>query len=191
MKSGHNIPADANKLRISGHALRLLCCKYSLAPAFISTLANYDQPPARGLPRSSRLAQGVFDFWYLLPVRVQVKCLSPDTHTCRTGLTTQMNPLNHLHLAAPEIDIRGSQIAIYSIYNNTYKLDTNIVINLQDGRWSRIIEDPILRTKEYLRNSKNGDPFFIHCIYFSTALRLWSNALQSFNDQLIAYVSFH
>jgi hypothetical protein len=114
------------------------------------------------------------------------------THSCRTGMKVQMNPLNYLHLAHPRVDVRGSQIGVYFLHNKHSKLSTTIVINFQDGRWSKVIEEPITRTTECLKDSRSKfgqDPFFIHSIYLTTALRWWNNALQSFNDQLIAYVS--
>ena len=70
---------------------------------------------------------------------------------------------------------------------------TTVVLNFQDGRWSKVIEEPINRINESLRvRSQSGvsnNPLFDHIIYMTSALRWWSNALNSFNDQLIDYVS--
>jgi hypothetical protein len=139
------------------------------------------------------VSQGIFDFWYLLPIRVQVTCGSTDgSHVCSKGMKVQMNPLNYLHLAHPKVDVRGSQVALYFIYDKTLNLSTTMVINFQDGRWSKIIEEPMSRVLECLTDTRSNfgqDPFFVHAVYLTSALRWWNNALQSFNDQLIAYVS--
>lgn len=104
-----------------------------------------------------------------------------------------MNPLNYLHLPRSEVDIRGSQIAMYFLFNPDDKVCSTIVFNFQDGRWSRVVEEPILRVKEALQEScKNGsgrDPFYVQAVFLTSALRWWNNALNSFNDQLIAYVN--
>ena len=104
-----------------------------------------------------------------------------------------MNPLNYLHLSQPEVDIRGSQIAIYYRFDRKRMSSTTVVLNFQDGRWSKVIQEPINRINESFRNrSQSGvcnDPLFVHIIYMTSALRWWNNALNSFNDQLIDYVS--
>lgn len=103
-----------------------------------------------------------------------------------------MNPLNYLHLAHPNVDVGGSQITLYFVHNKVSQLSTTLVINFQDGRWDRIVEEPMSRIKECLTDTRSNfrqDPFFVHSVYLATALRWWNDALQSFNDQLIAYVS--
>lgn len=68
-----------------------------------------------------------------------------------------------------------------------------VIINFMDGRWSKSVLEPKRRIKEgwdaqdKLKIGK--DPFYFHSIYFTSALRWWTNALGSVNDQLIAYVS--
>ena len=103
-----------------------------------------------------------------------------------------MNPLNYLHLAQPAVDVRGSSIAIYFTFDPKTRISSTVVLNFQDGRWSEVIEKPILRVKEGLEQGKrNGcgqDPFVIQAGLLTSALRWWSNVLSSFNDQLISYV---
>ena len=103
-----------------------------------------------------------------------------------------MDPKNYLHLPGPSIDIRGSQIGLYFVTDLEEKLYSSIVFNFQDGRWSKVVEEPISRIKEALQEgSQNGsgqDPFYVQAVYITSALRWWNNALNSFNDQLVAYV---
>jgi hypothetical protein len=145
------------------------------------------------MPRASHISDKLFDFWLLLPVRVQVQCPNKKkSHLSSAAGKSQMNPLNYLHLPRSEVDIRGSQIAMYFLFNPDDKVCSTIVFNFQDGRWSRVVEEPILRVKEALQEScKNGsgrDPFYVQAVFLTSALRWWNNALNSFNDQLIAYV---
>ena len=104
-----------------------------------------------------------------------------------------MNPLNYLHLSKPEIDIRGSHIGVYFRFDENNRKSSTLVINFQDGRWRRIIEEPMMRIKESLEEKEGGDagrdPFYLQTIFVTSILRWWSNVLNSFNDQLIAYVS--
>jgi hypothetical protein len=126
-------------------------------------------------------------------VRVQVPCSDKKkSHVPSSEGKNQMNPLNYLHLAQPGVDIRGSQIAIYSRIDPKTNTSSTIIFNFQDGRWSKVIEEPILRVKETLAQDRQKelptDPLSVHAIFLSSALRWWNNALNSFNDQLIAYV---
>jgi len=103
-----------------------------------------------------------------------------------------MNPSNYLHLPHPEVDIRGSKIAVYYLFNASLKHASVLVINFQDGRWKKVVEEPILRLRDIYRGCDNKDfgrdPFHLQTAVFSSVLRWWSNSLNSFNDQLIAYV---
>ena len=131
--------------------------------------------------------------WYLLPVRTQFKCIDKDTaHLGSTAGSNQMNPFYYLHLADMELDIRGSQIAIFCRYSSCGQFMTAVVVNFMDGRWSKAVLEPKTRVKEgwELPNclDKESDPFYLHSVYFTSALRWWTNALGSVNEQLIAYV---
>lgn len=107
-----------------------------------------------------------------------------------------MNPFYYLHLADVELDIRGSQIAIFCRYDSEGEIITAVVLNFMDGRWSKSVLEPKRRIKEgwemWSCDSKERvekNPFYVHLVYFTSALRWWTNALGSVNDQLIAYVS--
>ena len=69
---------------------------------------------------------------------------------------------------------------------------TAVVINFMDGRWSKSVLEPKSRVKDGWEMSKCAnrprDPFYLHLVYFSSALRWWTNAFGSVNDQLIQYV---
>ncbi|KAL8789265.1 MAG: hypothetical protein Q9195_006911 [Heterodermia aff. obscurata] len=102
-----------------------------------------------------------------------------------------MNPFYYLHLADMEVDIRGSQIAIFCRYDSRKRLMIAVVINFMDGRWSKSVLKPQKRIKEGWETrhcpSEEQDFFQIHSVYFASALRWWTNALGSVNEQLIAY----
>jgi hypothetical protein len=104
----------------------------------------------------------------------------------------QMNPLNYLHLLDPDVDIRGSKIAVnYRVDAQTGQA-SSLVFNSQDGRWKKIVGEPILRLREFYQGSSDSkigsDPIYLQMAIMSSVLRWWNNALNSFNDQLIAYV---
>lgn len=135
----------------------------------------------------------VFDFWYILPTRIQVPCTDQSQgHVSSAAGKSQMNPRYYLHLPEQNLDIRGSQIAIYFQYNRRTQSASVVVFNFLDGRWPKIVEEPLRRIEESLVHSKSirtaDDPFFVHVIYLTTVLRWWLNVLSSFKDQLIAHV---
>ena len=104
-----------------------------------------------------------------------------------------MNPFHFLHLEQPEVDIRGSQIAIYARFNPKRKSSCVLAIRLLDGRWKKIVEQPRTRVDEslWIADPLSRDvlenPFFVSVIYLTTALEWWINALHSFDEQLIAH----
>lgn len=192
VRTGITWPRDSNKLRLSASAFNLLSSHFEMSPTFIASLANIHQSTGRGLPRPSRIPKHDFGFWYLLPVRVQVQCSDTKRkHASRLPSSSQMNPLNYLHLSRHEVDIRGSQIAIYFQFNQDADKTSTIIFNFQDGRWRRVVEEPIFRLKETLKdgykNFSTRDPFYTQAIFLTSVLRWWNNALNSFNDQLISY----
>jgi hypothetical protein len=193
VKGDSAAPEDPNKLRLSKQAFSILRSHFGMSPSFISTLANLHKPLERACPCPSMSGDTAFNFWVILPVRVQVQCTNKKkSHISCTVGRSQMNPLNYLHLPSPGVDIRGSQIAIYFHWNPEIRMSSTIVLNFQDGRWWKVIEEPISRVKEALetaaKNNSGQDPFHIQAIFLTSALRWWNNALNSFNDQLIAYV---
>jgi hypothetical protein len=103
-----------------------------------------------------------------------------------------MNPLNYLHLVHPDVDIRGSKIAVYYLFNTETDQAFSVVFNFQDGRWKKVVEEPILRLRDIYRGcdsaSLGRDPVYLQTAILNSVLRWWNNSLNSFNDQLIAYV---
>jgi len=196
IKKGVPWPEDANKFRLSPSAFSLLRSYFELSLTFLSIISNIHHPLARACPLPSRISTDTLDFWFVLPVRVQVHCSNRKNHGSYSAGKSQMNPLNYLHLAntkSEAVDIRGSQIGVYFRFDQAKLRSSTLVINFQDGRWRRVVEVPIMRMKETLEDARGGDsgkdPFYLQTVLLTSILRWWSNALNSFNDQLIAYVS--
>jgi hypothetical protein len=188
-------PDDSNMLRLSANSFHLLQNKFQFSPTFISSLTNLHKPLQRSIPCNSTTDGTTFNYWVILPVRVQVQCLNKKkSHVASTAGRSQMNPLNYLHLSHPDVDIRGSHIAIHFSFHVETKTSSTVVLNFQDGRWWKVIEEPISRIKESMtvasRSNSGHDPFHTQAVFLTSALRWWSNALNGFNDQLIAYVCF-
>jgi hypothetical protein len=190
------MPEDPKKLRISGDALRTLLSHLDAPPAFASCLARYYQLPERGYRLNTTAGNSrSFDLWYMIPVRVQVECTDTiQKHANTNAGSNQMDPFNYLHLESEKLDIRGSQIAVLFHYDCTKRAGTTVSIRLQDGRWSRVVEEPQTRISEMLDQvgvtECEADPFFVHVIFITSALKWWRNALDSFNNQLIAHVRY-
>lgn len=192
--NSQSIPKDASKLRISGPAFKFLLSHLEAPPAFVAAVSRFYQPAGRGY-RSHQAEKNskVVDFWYMLPVRVQVECTDTKLgHTRSTAGSNQMDPFHYLHLPNEAVDIRGSQIAVYCKTDTSTMKTTLLCISFQDGRWSRSVEEPQRRIREVLQDFEHmncaEDPFFIHLVFLTSALRWWNNALQSFNNQLIVHV---
>ncbi|ERF73686.1 hypothetical protein EPUS_00939 [Endocarpon pusillum Z07020] len=187
------IPKDARKLRISVSALRLLLSYLEAPPAFVAAVSRFGQPAGRGYRAPQTIGKAkTIDFWYLLPVQIQVECTENALgHARSTAGSSQMDPFHYLHLPDEKVDIRGSQIAVYCSTNLSTMKTTSLCIGFQDGRWSRSVKEPQRRIKEALKHFEHlhcaDDPFFIHLVYITSALRWWNNALDSFNNQLIVH----
>ena len=108
-----------------------------------------------------------------------------------TAGSNQMNPFHYLHLKEPQVDIRGSQIALYARFSVKKKSSVVLAVSLLDGRWKRTVEQPQARIAESLNmpDSRSRlileNPFFVFIIHLTTALEWWINALHSFDEQLI------
>lgn len=167
-----------------------------VSPTFIAAVANRYIPLGPGSRQNLHFHDpDVFEFWYNLPVRIQLRCTdTTQEHTSSTTGQFQMNPAFYLHLLERKVDIRGSQIAVYFQHNRRTHSTNVIVFNLLDGRWPRIVQEPMDRIRESLQVSENlrpmDDPFFVHIVYLTSVLYWWLNVLSSFKDQLIAHVSF-
>lgn len=132
--------------------------------------------------------------WYLLPVRVQVSC-GNNYHGNAPGTESSnaMNPFNPLHLPHPNVEIRGSFIAVTLRLSKASGSCVCIVLNMMHGGWPKVVEEPQRRISESIQSRqearKRDTPYFVHLIYLTSALRWWTNVLHSVNEQLIAYVS--
>lgn len=186
-------PHDSNKLRVSADAFRLLMSYCDVSPAFIYTLSRHYLPTRhsfRIIHESEDLCS--YDQWYFLPVRVQVECTGKErSHATSTAGISQMNPFHYLHLPDEELDIRSSQIAVFLRHDDELRITSMIAVNFIDGRWADIVEEPQRRTEEVLAYADmlelEKHSAFIHLVFLSTVSRWWTNALNSVNEQLIAY----
>jgi hypothetical protein len=191
------IPPDSSMLRISSQAFRILASSLHLPVSFIYALSRYHLPNGRGFfTRGTDYGEyKLHEMWYILPLRVQYKCNDKaKEHEGSTTGSNQMNPFHYLlHLSDIEIDIRGSRIAVFSRYSADGKSMVTVAVSFMDGRWSRAALEPKKRIKETWDVNTGSDlqnrPFDVHCIYFTSALRWWTNALDSVNEQLMVYVS--
>ena len=189
------LPKDPNKLRVSKDAFKFAVTKMQLPPAFISAMSQLYLPSGRGLSYSDAKDQiSYVDLWYILPVRIQYVCNDrKQSHATSTAGNNQMNPVHYLHLPDEQVDIRGAQIAIMSRYSPKGDFARNMIFNFMDGRWSKAVEEPKRRLQEVYASAaiskSNTDPFVIHTVIYTSVLRWWMNALNSINEQLIAYVS--
>ena len=189
------VPNDGAKLRISKAALEHTLSTLDIPLDFVFALSRFFLPSGRRFS-STLSGSGAIerDCWYILPVRIQVLCTdTQDGHvTSRMG-SNQMNPFHYLHLPDQKVDIRGSQIALSFRYTDTDRTTRLLAVNFIDGRWPKTVQEPEKRIKEILNDKENGhtsaDPFFIHLVYLTSAMRWWMNALNSIHEQLIAYVS--
>ncbi|KAH8890696.1 hypothetical protein GQ53DRAFT_794693 [Thozetella sp. PMI_491] len=117
------------------------------------------------------------------------KCRDPKAHIKGKN---QMNPINYLHLDGPNVDIRGSKIALhYWAGEDDRGSSKAVVFNFQDGRWKRVVEEPIFRLRDSYQDCQSRrlgrDPIHLQMAIFNGALRWWNNSLSSVDDQLIAY----
>ena len=184
------VPFDHHKLRISYEAFQLLMSRCYVSPTFMFALSRFYLPNGRDF-RSFNDADGHqrWSQWYFIPVRVQVPCSDKQrSHAMSTTGSNQMNPFHYLHLPDMEVDIRGSQIAVYILHNTHTDATTAICFNFMDGRWAKIVQEPQNRISEVLKDSRTpSDPTFVHLVYLTTVARWWNNALHSVNEQLLAY----
>lgn len=190
------VPADANKLRISRSSFEALATRLRLPPAFVFALSRHYLPNGRG-SRKLQLSDGsvAFDHWYFLPVRVQVKETSPQIKDAvaegdGSEWPNQMNPFHRLHLPAVKLNILRSCVAIFSrVHPNTKKV-TFMAVDFMHGRWPSVAMEPQQRIDEAMQRAIQdieGPGCFPDLVYLSSAVRWWTNALNSVNEQLIAY----
>ncbi len=189
------VPSDATKLRVSRVALEHIVSMLGIPLAFVFALSRHYLPSGQGYHSKLSGSQCTgSDFWYTLPVRMQVMCTdSQRGHVTSTAGSNQMNPFYYLHLSDQAVDIRGSQIALNFRYTNQGNATAMLAVNFIDGRWPKTVQEPELRIKEILNDGSQShlstDPFFVHLVYLNSVVKWWTNALKSIHDQLIAYVS--
>ncbi|KAF2250075.1 hypothetical protein BU26DRAFT_518529 [Trematosphaeria pertusa] len=187
------LPHDSNKLRVSQRAFQRLSLHYSIPPSFTFALSRYYLPTGRGMREYADSSAGRFiNIWYLLPVRVQVPCSNNYRENAPGKESSNaMNPFNPLHLPRPNVDIRGSFIAVTLRVSKTTGSSTCVILNMMHGGWPKVVEEPQKRIAESIRSrQKTPNPetlSFAHLIYLTSALRWWTNVLHSVNEQLIAY----
>jgi hypothetical protein len=189
------VPKDAKRLRITGRAFRAVLSHFEAPPAFLWALSKPDLPFSHGQVRQESSTGTIRHLWYILSVRTQVSCTNKErSHALSAAGSNQLDPSHYLHLDNAEVDIRGSQIGLYWQYDESTGATSVLCLNLQDGRWKKIAEEPQKRTAEVLQHAgPQGEakcPFFIHLVLFSSVVRWWSNVLSGFNEQLMAHVSF-
>ncbi|KAL2068417.1 hypothetical protein VTL71DRAFT_16515 [Oculimacula yallundae] len=189
------IPLDSAKLRISASAFRMLISRLHLPAPFVYALTRYHLPCGRGFgtQKDDKTGEIFHEMWYFLPLRVQYKCTDKGKeHEGSTAGSNQMNPFHYLlHLSDVGIDVRGSRIAIFSRYNSAGKIMVTTAISFMDGRWSKTALEPKSRIKDCWERRGEletpSDPFQVHCVFFTSAVRWWTNTLDGVNEQLMAY----
>ena len=185
------MPPDSNKLRISSACFESLAKHLMLPAAFIFSLTRHYLPNGRGSRRLQLAESTAFDFWYFLPVRVQVKTGASGPAGDNQN-STQMNPFHKLQLPDVQLDIHRSCVGIFSRVDPNSKRFTFVALDFMDGRWPGVALEPKERiTEVFKRRAKAGSQFggyyCVHLVYLSSAARWWTNSLNSVNEQLIAY----
>ncbi|KAJ9295775.1 hypothetical protein DTO271G3_5798 [Paecilomyces variotii] len=164
-----------------------------MPPAFVFALSCHYLPNGRGSRKVQINQSTAFDFWYFLPIRVQVR--SGPSHPGKPDDApgaNQMNPFHELHLPGAKVDIRQSCVGIFSRVEPASKRVTFVAFDFMHGRWPKVALEPRQRIDEVMKHKKNtsteyADGYFIHLVYLSSATRWFRNALNSCNEQLIAY----
>jgi hypothetical protein len=183
------VPEDANRLRISAASFEALA-KRLLPPAFVFAISRHYLPNGRG-SRSIRIKScTTVDFWYLLPIRVQVECSTSAAISSSNPAGNQMNPFHKLHLPGVELDIRRTCVGVFCRVDTTTKRVAFVTFDFMHGRWPKVALEPSRRIDEAMKrrgNAPYGHGYFVHLVYLSSAVRWWTNSLNSVNEQLIIY----
>jgi hypothetical protein len=130
-----------------------------------------------------------------LPIRVQVKvtarqCKDATSEADDGERPGQMNPFHRLHLPAVKLSILRSCVAVFSRVQPGARKVTFMAVDFMHGRWPSVALEPQQRIDEVMQRaggSLDGDGHFAHFVYLSSAVRWWTNALNSVNEQLIAH----
>lgn len=180
---------EHGRLQVSQQVFRLLLSTYQVPIAFVTSLARPYLVCGTGFRRS---IPDSWDHWCLIPVRVVTSCrVQASDHTKSRAGSNQMDPFHYIHLSGAQVDIRGSHIGLFIQHNTSTRGITVIAVNLLDSRLRDLIEEPLVRIKEAIKQrSSMGlviSSRFIHLIYLSSALRWWNNVLLCFNQQLVMH----
>lgn len=196
VKDNTHKPDEARRLWISKAAFEALVSYLDLPPALLSIISNRHQTTSIGYPMTPVRRGAEFDCWFRLPIRALVRCLDSaaiDMNAKESHKKNQMNPYHPLHLEKPDVDIRGFFVLIYLRCGRVPSQLMTLIINFQDGRWGKLIEEPIKHVRTTFESSRKNletpEPFTIPLVYLGHAVRLWDDVLNSCNDQLIAYAS--
>ncbi|KAL4868022.1 hypothetical protein BDV12DRAFT_109311 [Aspergillus spectabilis] len=193
LKPQEEVPKDANRLRISGPSLEALATRLKIPLGFIFALSRHYLPNGRGSRKGPfNTSSTALDLWYFLPIRVQVESPMPVANTPEEHPSqNQMNPFHKLHLPSVKLDIRRSCVAIYTNIDPASKRVAFVAFDFMHGRWPKVALEPRRRIEEVIRDRRSsanqGYGHFMHLVYLSSATRWWTNALNSINEQLIAY----
>ncbi|VUC25168.1 unnamed protein product [Clonostachys rosea] len=189
------LPEEQEKLQISAPSFEALATRLTLPSAFIFALSRHYLPNGRGF-RQLKIgndASQVYDCWYFLPVRVQMEPQDGVDEDERGA--GQMNPFHKLHLPNARRNIFRSCVGIFTRVDPTHKKVTVATFDFMHGRWSKVAQEPKTRIAEVVKHQKSTDESstrhcngaFVHLVYISSAVRWWTNSLNSVNEQLIAY----
>ncbi|KAM0287691.1 hypothetical protein ACHAQH_000221 [Verticillium albo-atrum] len=190
------VPDDANKLQISAASLESLAKHLTLPATFIFGLTRYYLPNGRGSRKLLHADKTYFDSWYFLPVRVQVETggTNPTANPpADDNDANQMNPFYKLHLPDVSRDIHRSCVGIFSRVDPASRRFTFVAFDFMHGRWPKVALEPKERIADVLKRHAQeteanfGREHCVHLVYLTSAIRWWTNALSSVNEQLIAY----
>ncbi|KEZ44077.1 hypothetical protein SAPIO_CDS3828 [Scedosporium apiospermum] len=136
---------DRRRLHITPASFRALMSTYHVPVSLMAALSRPYMVCGTGF---RKLSDGVSDHWCHLPVRVVVKCLvDAKEHTKSTAGSNQMDPFHYIHISGAKADIRGSHIGLYVRRDLKAKRMSVIVVNLLDGRFKDLIEEPLVRMR--------------------------------------------
>ncbi|KAF5004451.1 hypothetical protein FDECE_9053 [Fusarium decemcellulare] len=188
-KSGQSLPPDHRMLQISLSSFQCLASNLELPARFVAAIPRHFQVCGTGIRKTNSTT---WDYWCLVPVRVTIPCYAQDEeHAKSTAGSNQMDPFHYIHLGGAKVDIRGSHVAVYIRRHADPGRSVVVVVNLLDGRWGNVVEEPLTRVKETLGKESSRDhlqgPLFVLLIYLSAILQWWNNVLWCFHRQLVMH----
>ncbi|KAF8247042.1 hypothetical protein K440DRAFT_683088 [Wilcoxina mikolae CBS 423.85] len=160
------------QLRISARAFERMATCYNLPLAFVEAILRYQRHLLHFGSRfqiSESENSLIYDFWYMLPVRIPMECIDPvGAHKEFISGRNQMNPFHLLHLHEVKTDIRGFEIGVYFRYDCSSRKSTVICVNFH-SRSSGPVEDVQHRILHALdvggTTMINMNPFWVHLVY--------------------------